>query len=153
MIKWTNHILSWSTFHFPFQVLIHLESNNLSQAFLEAKSIFQIPPNSTTQILAQAKDMSESHVETFLTCQAAQPRHLLGPQLSSPKQPGCFLSSFFSLCSSHLPMRSTPDHAARSLQHLLQSDPPGVLCIGCDFPPWGPSTKFFLYYFFFPHLS
>lgn len=67
MIKWTNHIIYWHTFHPPFQVLIYLDSNNLRQAFLEATSVFQIPPNSTRQTLAQAKEARWSHVEEFLT--------------------------------------------------------------------------------------
>lgn len=59
MIKWTNHIISWHAFHSPFQVLTYLESNNISRTFLEATSIFQTPPNSIRQILAQTQEANE----------------------------------------------------------------------------------------------
>lgn len=110
MIKRTVHIISWHSFHSPFQVLIYLESNNLSQAFLEATSIFQIPPNSTRQILAQAQGASEPHVKAFLSARLFLAISSAHSTLPPNSQAASCLRSWV-LAQSHLPGRP-PNHCS-----------------------------------------
>lgn len=133
MIKWTNHIISWHSFQSPFQVLIYLESNNLSRAFLEATSIFQIPPNSTRQILAQAQGVSEPHVKAFLTCQAVPLAIFSAHSTLPPNSQAASCLRSWVLAQSHLPGRP-PNHCSPVPHSTCWVRSPCVLCIGLQSP-------------------